>query len=546
MITSAVVDEGVEVVFAVMGDGNLKWLAHLEGTTDVRVVWARSEAAVVLMAEGYARATGKIGVCSVTCGPGLTLTATGLLIAGRQNTSLLVIAGDSPLADRNYNQKVDQKRFVEACEATAETIRSADTVTEDVAMAFYQARTSGPVVLSAAMDLQDEEYPWDYEYKPSTHMVVARQRIQADADSVAQAVSLIRDSDRTIILAGRGARGSLADIEEFAHRTGALLSTTLLSKGMFDGSPFDIGIAGLFSSSGAEEAFAKASCVLAIGTSLNHYTTEEDLLFPQATVIHIDVKPQALISERRRADCYIQGEAGVVLSELNDRLEGAGLERTNSAPAWLPDGFTRGPRTEMKPLSDEGLVDPIEAMDLLNKGELGNPRFVIGLGHFWWFPIFYLRGNSIDSFHISPGFGVIGQALPIALGAAVGRPDQKVVVIEGDSSLMMNFQEMESASRHGIDLLVIVMNDNGPSAEYHKLRARGMYADSAVMRSPDFAAMANAMGVKGETARSADELRAALDRFAREKGPALIDVKIDRRRTSDPYERLGYGYKPDA
>ena len=155
LIAQAVAAEGVDTVFGVMGDGNMMWLTAFEAMEGKRVIYCRHEANAAGMAEGYARLTGRPAVCTVSCGPGLSLLATTLIIASRNGTPLLVIAGDSPRRDRYYQQRFDQRRLAETSEAAAVDLRDAAGAAEDVRAAFHLARVGQPVVLSAAFDVQE-------------------------------------------------------------------------------------------------------------------------------------------------------------------------------------------------------------------------------------------------------------------------------------------------------------------------------------------------------------------------------------------------------
>ncbi|NUT56946.1 MAG: thiamine pyrophosphate-binding protein, partial [Thermoleophilia bacterium] len=239
--------EEVGAVFAVMGDANMKWLSSYTARTGRLVYYARHEGAAVSMADGYARATGKLAVCSVTCGPGLSLLATPLVAASRNRTPLLVLAGDAPRGDKYYEQAFDQQRFVESSETMAEHLRSAASLDEDLRDAFFLARTVGPIVFSAAFDVQEEEAEAHSDpYMPSLALVAEPQEIRPDAEALARAAAIVRAAERPIIVAGRGAITAKAELLEVADLTGSLLATSMMAKGLFDGDARNLGLSGGF------------------------------------------------------------------------------------------------------------------------------------------------------------------------------------------------------------------------------------------------------------------------------------------------------------
>lgn len=533
LIADAVAEEGTEVVFAVMGDGNMKWLLSLEQRHPVRVVYCRHESTAAGMAEAYARVTGRPGVCTVTCGPGLSLIATSLMIASRNRTPLIVIAGDTPRGDVYYQQRFDQHGFVELSEAVSVDVRDPSTAADDIRTSFTSARLGQPVVLNAAFDVQEQPFPEDAApYRSSADLVVPPQAIIPDPAVVEEAARMLEGSRRPVILAGRGAVAARAEIEALADQTGAVLATTLKAKGLFAGHARHLGVAGGLTSGRTRAMLREADCVLAIGASLNQYTTEAGALAPNARFVQVSVERQELMDGRRmpvnrpgglrRADCYVQGDALRTAEALRALLPAA------SASDWdgLLDGYDEPNMSQPEVEVEPGTIHPRDAMLALEQAADERTRFVVGLGHFWWFPIVFLEGQDVSSFLFVPEMGAIGQTFAAALGAAVAEPARPVVLVEGDASLMMSVQELDTAVRHGIDLLVVVMNDSGLGAEFHKLEADGTDASAARIPAPEFARVAEALGARGAKAESLEELTAAVKALQAAGGPAVIDARI--------------------
>ena len=293
--------EGMTDFFGLMGDGNMWLWGALCRDPSIKAYSTRHESMAVSAADGYARTTGKVGVCMVTCGPGLTQCGTSLIAAWRGRTPVVLIAGEIQQGAKNKTQSMDQRRFAEASYARFHTVTSLDNMAEEIAEAFYAARVHRvPVVLNLPMDLQEKEIDWDYEYRPSTDLIAA---------------------ERPIIIAGRGARaaGAKDAIIELAERTGALLATSLQGKGYFAGHPWDIGIAGAFASSPSEQLLAEADFVVGVGAELGYYTTEGGLLFPSAEVARIDIKaaPEEI---GIIPGLYVQGDGLKTVAAINEAL----------------------------------------------------------------------------------------------------------------------------------------------------------------------------------------------------------------------------------
>jgi thiamine pyrophosphate-dependent acetolactate synthase large subunit-like protein len=238
---------GVDTVFGVMGDGNMRFVTHMIQECGIRYYAARHESAAVGMAEAYARITGKVGVSTVTQGPGLTNTPTPLAEAAKARTPLLLLTGASPLSVRWHNQRIDQPALAAAVGAGYEPFRGAGTVIADVARAWRRAALeSRPILFAIPTDFQDlEAGPADQALLPMETF----QRLVSSPEAVQKMADLVQVAQRPLILAGRGAVRARAGrlLEELGTRIGALLVTSAMGRGLFAGNPFDLGIAGGFS-----------------------------------------------------------------------------------------------------------------------------------------------------------------------------------------------------------------------------------------------------------------------------------------------------------
>ena len=538
-LAAAFAAEGTTDVFGMMGDANMHWMNALAGH-GTRLYEVRHEGAGLSMAHGFARASGKPGVVTTTSGPGVAQLATSMIVASRARIPLVAFVGETPLGDESAVQYLDQRRFAAAIECEFFHVAKADSATEVVRNAFHLARTqSRPVMISAPMDVQLQEFDDDLPYSPSTERL-RTPKLLPHPDRIEQARELIAASKRPVIIAGRGARqaGAAEEILALQQRTGALLATTLQAKNWLYGrTDYHVGIAGLFGSKVAMELLQEADCVIAVGASLNHYTIESGYLFPDAKFVQIDTAPNVVMGNGRVADCYVQADAITGLTALTGALDGAEAEgfhttdvhRRLTAPLVDPADYRRDP----------GLLDPREAIAVVDEELPGEIGLVLGSGHQTDFgTMLFQRSREVTSNYGM--FGAIGQAPLLTVGAVVAK-GEPMFVVEGDASFLMHLSEFETACRYGLPVLVVVMNDEGLGAEYHKAAAKGLDPALAVIPTPELGTVAQALGGGGATVRTVDELRAALGEYARAPRPTVIDVRITRDVLSVPYRRIQYG-----
>jgi len=543
-IAQSLLAEGVTDFFGLMGDGNMWLWGALCRDPKVKPYNARHESMSVSMADGYARTTGKVGVCMVTCGPGLTQCATSLIAAHRGKTPVVLIAGEIQKGAKNHTQSMDQRRWVEASSARFHTVTSLDNMAEEIAEAFYAARLHrGPVVLNLPMDLQEMEIDWDYAYRPSTDFLPPRMETPSP-DLLAPVIEKLIAAKRPVIIAGRGARASGAkdEIIKLADRIGALLATSLQGKGLFAGHPWDVGIAGAFASAPSEHLLAEADFVLGVGAELGYYTTEGGLLFPSAEVARIDIKPMpeeiGVIP-----GLYVQGDARRAVAAINEAMEARQVRkeglRTAETQAVLDE-----PPHQFTPPTDG--LDPRALAGHLGAALPKNVLVTLGAGHFFTWPAMYMPMPEGAEIQYSYGFGAVGQGIGVAIGTGAGNPGRQHVAIEGDGSLMFNIQELETVVRHGLSMVLIVWNDAGYGAEVHKLVAKGFDEKLAQWDSPNFVALAKAFGGDGVLLKDSSEVGAAVAEGLRKGGLYLIDARVSPSTPTEPYAKVYFGTESKA
>lgn len=530
--------QGVRDVFCLMGDGNKHWLLDMAELPGVRLVHTRHEGAALAMADGYARARaggpGGVGVCAVTYGPGVTQLCTSLMVATKHRTPIVVFAADVEtwMRDSGGHLDVDERAILESSGALVREVRDPDRAAEVVRLAFHDARTLGRVVaVLASVDVQ-ERLVADEEIPPPIPAAAAR--LAPDPEALAQALQVLRAAERPVVLAGRGAvdAGAREAVDALAHRLGAVLATTFLAKGWCDDHPRSVGLAGGFATAQARDVLGRADVVVAVGASLNDHTTDHGGLFPHARVVQIDVLPHALIRNRAPADVYVRADAASALDALVRGLEEGG----GPAGTWPGLGtraLTEDPReVELResPVDVEpGRLDPRHLLMALDRHLPDDALVVVGGGHFMAFATRFLTNPGGRRFEMVFDFMTTGQAVPEAVGAAVAAGDRLVVAVEGDASFLMHVQELETAARATIPLLVLVMNDAALGAEYHKLRSLGLDPSQALAEPPDLGRVAAALGGRGRRLTSLDQVPEIMSWFDPMRGPHVVDCAISRK-----------------
>jgi thiamine pyrophosphate-dependent acetolactate synthase large subunit-like protein len=309
----------------------------------------------------------------------------------------------------------------------------------------------------------------------------------------------------------------------------------LHARGLFGEHDFSMGIAGGFSHDAARALFAECDLVLAFGASLGHYTSDGGTLYPNAQVVQIDVNPKGLNQGLRVADIHVEADARLAARALVDRL---------SSEATRPGLRTSGTRERIRSYADDAefdkepeTVDPRTAAEALNEVIPKDWAIVGASGHSFYFTATQFAGRSPQDFFSFKDFGEIGSHLSYAIGVAVARDDGRVAVIDGDGSLIMHIQELETVSRHGLRLLVVALNDGAYGAELHKLRKEKRYPEHAAFGRPDFAAIAKAFGLGGATITDPSQFEDALSSHIRSGKAGMWDIHIDGNVIGPHYRR---------
>jgi thiamine pyrophosphate-dependent acetolactate synthase large subunit-like protein len=536
MLARAFAQEGVRTCFALLGDANMNWAARL-AEQGCRMIYVRHEHCAVAAAMAYARKSGDVGVATVTCGPGVTQLTTALPAAARARLPLVVFAGEAPLKSGWYNQELDQGPLITATGAAYHRLHMPERMPVAVRDAFLQARRERrPVVLGVPFDLQGRAWSGPEKLPtPSRELLPRHSPMPPHPDDVARAAELVSAAQRVVVLAGLGAveAGAGAACRALAARTGGLLSTTLPARGLFHDDPFCIGISGSFTPEVGLEYLKEADLVIAVGCSLAYHAGGGGQLWPKARMLQVDIDPVAVNQGQEVARHHLRADARLGVEALAAALPSRERAwRTEAMASRIRDSKPDSQAFDIEP----GMLDPRRVVEALEAALPQDWEMVNSGGHCSWF-FAQMPSRRQERFLTIREFGAIGNGISFAMGVAAARPDAKVVLFDGDGSLMMHVQELETIRRHGLAILIVVMNDGAYGSEVHKLRAEGMREDGAVFGYCDFAAIARGFGLAGTTVKDLDDVPRLVAEFAGHRGGAIWDFHVSDKVVSPTIRR---------
>jgi len=527
-VGAAIAGAGVRHAFGVLGSGNLVVTNALR-RAGVAFHHARHECGAVCMADGYARTSGEVGICSVHQGPGLTNAITGLTEATKSRTPLLVLSGEAPAAALTSNFRIAQEDLVRAVGAGSDRIHSAQSAPGDALRAFTRAvRERRPVVLMLPIDLQSQPAAGD----PPAPQPAPPAVFVPSAAAVAEAADRLAAARRPAIIAGRGAVLARARhaLERLGALTGALLATSAPANGLFTGLPYALGISGGFASPTAARLLAQADLVLLVGASGNHWTTRHgELIADGASVVQIDDEPGA-IGRHLPVDAGLLGDAAATVEAIIAELERRGHHATGWRTADTAARIAAGDWLH-EPYEDAGTdawIDP-RTLSIELQNRLPATRAVaVDSGHSLGYPAMFLSVADPRAWVFPNGFQSVGLGLGNAIGAAVAHPERVTVAAIGDGGAFMSLAEIETAVRLELRLLVVIYDDAAYGAEVHHFGPLGHDVDAVRFPQCDLAAIARAAGARGEVVRRPEDLVALEEWLADpDPGPLVLDAKVN-------------------
>lgn len=527
--------EGVDTLFGYPGGQAIKIYDALYDSKKIHHVLARHEQGATHMADGYARATGKVGVVLVTSGPGATNTVTGIATAYMDSVPLVVITGQVTrgVIGTDAFQESDIVGITMPVVKHSFLLQSTDDLTRTFREAFYIASTGrpGPVLIDIPSDLSSAEMVFHYPDKIS--LPSYRPTYKGNAKQVRQAVACIQESKRPLIYAGGGIVTSHAcsELTELAERMQIPVVTSLMGKGaMRCSNPLNLGPVGMHGSKYANMAVTECDLLIAVGARFSDRVTGKvDEFAPHAKIIHIDIDP-AEIGKIIDPAVPIVGDAKVVLGAINDRLE-----KTEAQPVGTEWVKTVCEWRERWPLYTEdfedfpGMIAPeIVLSHLSDKLDPEASVVTTEVGQHQMWAHQNIHREHARTFLSSGGLGTMGFGFPAAIGAKIGCPEDEVVCIAGDGSFQMNSQEMATAAINKVGVKVLIMDNRalGMVHQWQRLFYNERYSFTELDANPDFVKLADAYGWQAARISKPEEIDEALDAMLSAEGPYLLDVQI--------------------
>ncbi len=503
---------GVEVIFGIPGGAILPAYDPLFDSK-VRHILVRHEQGAAHAAEGYAMATGKVGVCMATSGPGATNLVTGLADAYMDSVPMVAITGqvNSAFIGTDAFQEADIRGITFPITKHNFLVTKADDIPSAIAAAFEIAGTGrpGPVLVDISKDALQKmtEFSWSGEVDLPGYRPTIRPHVR----QVQQAAKMIAEAQRPVLVIGGGVSkaGGSAELADVVAKTGIPVVTTLMARGVFpDSHPLNMGMPGMHGAVAAVGALQRCDLFIAIGMRFDDRVTGQlDSFAPHAKVIHCDIDP-AEIGKNREADLPIVGDARLMLAELGKLVDSSAMQDISPWVEYLQNLQEKYPTDAGDP-SDDYLL-PQEVIKRI--GELSGPEtiFAAGVGQHQMWAAHFLPHEQPHKWLTSGGAGTMGYCVPAAMGAKVGRPDMVVWGIDGDGCFQMTNQELVTCALNNIPIKIAIINNGvlGMVRQWQTLFYEGRYSntDLHTARLPDFVKLAEAMGCVGLRAETPAEV----------------------------------------
>jgi acetolactate synthase-1/2/3 large subunit len=529
--------EGVKVIFGHPGGAILPIYDRLYDA-EIQHVLMRHEQAAAHAADGYARASGRVGVAMATSGPGATNLVTGIASAYMDSVPMVIFTGQVPstLIGTDAFQEADVVGITRPCTKHNYLVVRTEDLARTIREAFYLARTGrpGPVLVDLPKDIQLSEC--EFEYPEQVWLRGYRVVEEGDPVAIRQAAVAILEAERPVIYAGGGVIASegAEELRRLAERGRIPVATTLMGLGGFPTEhPLSLGMLGMHGSWYANTAITRCDLLIAIGVRFDDRVTGKISEFaPKARKIHIDIDP-AEINKNVRVDIPIVGDVRRVLRTLNAEMEALLSEVETKAwvqkrASWIEHIAQWKREYPLRYEWDERVIKPQWVIEEIARLTDGEAIVTADVGQHQMWAAQYLRFKYPRTWITSGGLGAMGFGLPAAIGAWFARPDRPVVAICGDGGFQMTMQELAVVAEHRIPVKIVIINNFylGMVRQWQQLFYNRRYAASDLRVSPDYAKIAEAYGLRGYTVRRPGELVEVLEEAWRSEEPVLLDVHV--------------------
>lgn len=527
-------EEGVDTLFGFPGGAVIDIYDEL-ARTPIQHILVRHEQGAVHAADGYARASGKVGVCLVTSGPGATNTVTGIASAYMDSIPLVIITGQVPtqLIGNDAFQEVDIVGITRPCTKHNYLVKRIEDLAQILKEAFYIARSGrpGPVLVDIPKDITKKQIA--YTPVEPVRLKSYNPTYQPNLWQLEKVITLIREARHPMIFAGGGvilSKGS-SELTAFARKTLMPVTTSLMGMGAFPGTdPLCLGMIGMHGTYRANMATGACDLLIAVGVRFDDRVTgRTDAFAAQAKIVHIDIDPTS-IRKNVQVSLPLVGDCRITLSELNRLIESIDFgDLTEQRRSWL-DQIDQWKQTGALNYDQTTVIKPQYVVETLYRLTQGQAIITTEVGQNQMWAAQYYHFDHPDHFITSGGLGVMGFGLPAAIGAQVAQPGKLVVDIAGDGSIQMNIQEMATAIQYGLPVKVVILNNRylGMVRQWQELFYDKRYACTNMEYAPDFVKLAEAYGALGLRATTPDEVESVLKQGLSSPQAAIMDFWVDR------------------
>jgi len=528
-------EEKVDMIFGYPGGSVLDLYDELYKSS-IKHILVRHEQGAAHAADGYARASGKVGVCLVTSGPGATNTVTGIATAFMDSIPMVVVTGQvqTPFIGTDAFQEADITGITRPCTKHNFLIRHVDELANTMREAFYIARSGrpGPVLVDLPKDVMQAST----EYREPA--AISSRRASApvylpDAGLLTQTLDLIKQAKKPILLIGGGIiQGqATAELAEFARKVNIPVTSTLMGLGAFPGTdPLWLGMLGMHGTYYANMAISNCDLLITMGVRFSDRVTGRLATFAsKATIVQIDIDA-ASINKNVLVHIPIVSDCKSALIQLNAMLDRNGLEKIREGRRdWRNQIETWKSERPMTYCQGDS-IKPQRVIETLHELTKGNAIVTTEVGQNQMWTAQFFRFNEPNTFLTSGGLGTMGYGFPAAIGAQVAFPDKLVVDIAGDGSIQMNIQELATAVSYRLPVKVVILNNGylGMVRQWQELFYGKRYSNTNIGGGcPDFVKLAEAYGALGLRATKPEEVEATLARGLKEPGPVLMDFIVE-------------------
>ena len=539
--------EGVDLFFGYPGGAVIDIYNELSSHPDIRHILVRHEQGAVHAADGYARASGKVGVCLATSGPGATNTVTGIATAYSDSIPLVIFTGQvsTPLIGNDAFQEVDIVGITRPCTKHNFLVKDVKDLALTIRKAFYLARSGrpGPVLVDIPKNIQ--QATCDYVWPENVSMRSYCPTYRANLNQLRRAMDVLVTSRKLLVMAGGGV--IMADAAEeltmLARRLHAPVTSTLMGLGAFPGDdPQWIGMLGMHGTYAANRAVTQADVILAVGARFDDRVTGKLSTFaPNARIVHIDIDPTTL-RKNVRVEVPVVSDALSALQGLRASLESGHAEKDweGAHAEWNAQVREWQERQPLSWARGETLK-PQQVVEALYRMTEGKAVITTEVGQNQMWAAQFYKYHRPRTYLTSGGLGTMGYGLPAAIGAQLAFPDRLVVDVAGDGSIQMNSQELMTAVENELPVKILILNNRylGMVRQWQELFYDTNYVATDMKGQPDFVKLADAYGAEGYRITTEEELEEILPRALASPKTAIIDVWVDREENVSPIVPTG-------